>query len=91
MLFAGTNGEFKSKMEALQGYYDGTAIRPLGKVKAKPNQKVVITIMDEFVVPEKVEKKKSMRGAIAKYASAERRAKEEGAWARAAVKKHGHS
>ena len=45
-------------MEALQGYYDGVSIRPLGKVKAKPNQKVVITIMDEFVVPEKVERKK---------------------------------
>ena len=78
-------------MEAVQGYYDGVSIRPLGKVKAKPNQRVVITIMDEFVVPEKTTSKKSMRGAIAQYASAERRAKEEGAWARAAVKKHGHS
>ena len=78
-------------MEAVKGYYDGANIRLLEKVKAKPNQSVVITIMDEFIVPEKVTGKKSMRGAISQYASAERRAKEEGAWARAAVKKHGHS
>ena len=78
-------------MEAVQGYYDGASIRLLEKVKAKPNQRVVITIMDEFVVPEKTTSKKSMRGAISQFASAERRAKEEGAWARAAVNKHGHS
>lgn len=78
-------------MEALQGYYDGVAIRPLEKIKAKPNQKVVITIMDEFIVPKKQEKKKSMYGALSKYANPELIEQEKGAWARAVVKKYGHS
>ncbi|MBR0090474.1 MAG: hypothetical protein IJP92_02130 [Lachnospiraceae bacterium] len=78
-------------MEAVQGYYDGAGIRLLEKVKAKPNQKVVVTIMDEFIVPERPERKKSMFGALSKYANPELMKQEKGAWARAVVKKHGHS
>ena len=36
-------------MLAIQGYYDGVAFQPLEEPKALPNQKVIITIMDEFV------------------------------------------
>lgn len=36
-------------MLAVQGYFDGVAIQPLEQVIAKPNQRVIITIMDEFV------------------------------------------
>ena len=36
-------------MLAVQGYYDGVTIKPLEAVIAKPNQRVIITIMDEFV------------------------------------------
>ena len=38
-------------MLAVQGYYDGVTIKPLEKIAAKPNQRVIITIMDEFVEP----------------------------------------
>ena len=49
-------------MLAIQGYYDGVAIKPLEKIAAKPNQRVIITIMDEFVEPVKSVRKKGMRG-----------------------------
>lgn len=71
-------------MQAIQGYYDGAGIRLLEKVHAKPNQRAIVTIMDEFVTPEKTVVQQNLRGALAQYASAERRAQEEGAWARVA-------
>ena len=77
-------------MLAIQGYYDGVMIRPFGEFAAKPNQKVIITIMDEFVEPEKVVGRKSMRGVLAQYADSELRKKEKDAWERAVVEKYGH-
>ena len=76
-------------MLAVQGYYDGTAIRPLEKITARPNQRVIITIMDEFVDPVRAEPGKGMRGALAQYADPARREQEKGAWERAAGEKHG--
>ena len=77
-------------MLAIQGYFDGTAIQPLEKVTAKPNQRVIITIMDEFVEPAKTVQKKGMRGALAQYADPVLAEKEKGAWERAAADKYGH-
>ena len=51
-------------MVAVQGYYDGTTIKLLEKITAKPNQRVIITIMDEFVEPVKAGERKGMRGAL---------------------------
>lgn len=76
-------------MQAIQGYYDGTAIRPLEKIAAKPNQRVIITIMDEFVEPSETIRGKGMRGVLAQYADPSLREKEKGAWERAAVEKYG--
>ena len=76
-------------MLAVQGYYDGTAIRPLEKITAKPNQRVIITIMDDFVEPVRAEPGTGMRGALAQYADPARREQEKGAWERAAGEKHG--
>ena len=75
-------------MVAIQGYYDGTAIRPLEKLTAKPNQRVIITIMDEFWEPAGETGKKGMRGALARYADPALAEKESGAWERAAAEKH---
>ncbi len=75
-------------MQAVWGYYDGTAIRTLEKLIAKPNQRLVITVMDEFIEPDKP-KKKSMRGALARYADPALRSKEKDAWAEAAAAKNG--
>lgn len=36
-------------MFALQGYYDGKTIQPLEKIIAGKNQKLIITILDEFI------------------------------------------
>ncbi len=63
-------------MLAVQGYYDGVSIRPLNEFFAKPNQKVIITVMDEFVEPKQ---KKGMRGVLAKYADSAKQEKEKNA------------
>ena len=76
-------------MLAVQGYYDGVTIKPLEKIAAKPNQRVIITIMDEFVEPVKAVRKNGMRGVLAQYANPELREKEKGAWERAVVEKYG--
>lgn len=36
-------------MLALEGYYDGEAVRTVEKIQAQKNQKLIITILDEFV------------------------------------------
>ncbi len=36
-------------MLALQGYYDGNMVRTLEKIHAKKNQKLIITVLDEFM------------------------------------------
>lgn len=77
-------------MMAVQGYYDGVAVRPLEKIDAKPNQRVIITVMDEFVEPVVQEKKKGMRGFLAEYANSELAMKEKGAWQQAVVDKYGN-
>lgn len=78
-------------MFAIQGYFDGVTVKPLEKITAKPNQKVIITIMDEFVEPEDKTDKKGMKGVLSKYANSESAKKEKGAWERATVEKYGNS
>lgn len=77
-------------MLAVQGYYDGMAIRPLETITAKPNQKVIITVMDEFVDSSASKSKKGIRGILSQYADPALSAKEEGAWERAVVDKYGN-
>ena len=36
-------------MLAIEGYYDGEIVRTVEKIQAKKNQKLIITILDEFV------------------------------------------
>ena len=55
-------------MLAVQGYFDGTAIRPLEKITAKPNQRVIIAVMDEFVELEGTQREKGMHGILAQCA-----------------------
>ena len=78
-------------MLAVQGYYDGATIKPLEKIMAKPNQRVIITVMDEFVEPVKSIGKKGIRGILSKYADPQLAEKEKDAWERAAVEKHGNA
>ena len=83
-----TKGE--RRMLAVQGYYDGAVFKPLEKITAKPNQRVIITIMDEFVEPANVARQKGMRGALAQYADPALAKKEKDAWERGAAEKHGN-
>ena len=78
-------------MLAVHGYYDGATIQPLEKIVAKQNQRVIITIMDEYVTPVKEGSKKGMRGVLAQYANPELREKEKGAWERALADKYGNA
>ena len=75
-------------MLAVQGYFDGVAVRPLEKIIAKPNQRVIITVMDEYVEPVRPCLGKGLRGILAQYANPALVEKEKGAWERAAVKKN---
>lgn len=36
-------------MLAVQGYYDGNYIKPLEKITVNKNQKVIITVLDEYI------------------------------------------
>ena len=72
----------------VQGYYDGTNIRLLEKIMAKPNQKVIITIMDEYMEPAERTEQKSLRGILSDYADTALMEKEKGAWERAAAEKY---
>ena len=68
---------------AVKGYYDGESIRTLEKVNAHKNQKVIITILDEYVEDEKHSAAESARGMLAEYANPALWEQEEGAWERA--------
>lgn len=78
-------------MMAVEGYYDGVEIKPLEKMIVQKNQKVIITITNEFIHPERMTKTAGMRGALSKYANPALREKEKGAWERAVVDNYGNA
>ena len=77
-------------MLTVRGYFDGVAVRPLEKLAAKPNQRVIITVIDEFLEPAKAVPQKGIRGILAQYADPSLRKKEKGAWERTVVERYGH-
>ena len=79
-------------MLALQGYYDGKTIQPLEKIAAKKNQKLIITILDEFIneIPEE-KKRQTAKGSLAKYADLELKKLEKSAWEKAVIEKYGNA
>ena len=83
-------------MLAVQGYFDGATIQPLETLEIKPNQRVIITVMDEFVgSPQKADEERlreieRLCGSLAQYANPTLIKKEGEAWKRAAVEKHGN-
>lgn len=44
-------------MIAINGYFDGSVCVPLTKEAIKPRQKVIITVLDEFMPPKRNLKK----------------------------------
>lgn len=74
-------------MQALSGYYDGNTIRSFEKFKAKKNQRVIITILDEFIDETAIiSKKSSVRGALSAYANSSLMELEQQAWENAVRK-----
>ena len=78
-------------MMAVQGYFNGVTVVPLEQITAKPNQRVIITVMDEFIEPEKPIRKKGIRGILAQYADPDLVKKEKGAWERLIIEKYGNT
>lgn len=75
-------------MLALQGYYDGQKIQTLEEIQAKKNQKVIITVLDEFVEEMPVRKGHSARGLLSEYADTGLWEKEKSAWEKAVAEKY---
>lgn len=75
-------------MLALQGYFDGNMVQTLEKINAKKNQKVIITVLDEFIEEVPKQKKRSARGLLSEYANQELQNNEQAAWERAVKEKY---
>lgn len=75
-------------MLALQGYYDGQKIQTLEAIQAEKNQKVIITVLDEFVEEMPVRKGHSARGLLSEYADTGLWEKEKTAWEKAVAEKY---
>lgn len=75
-------------MKSINGYFDGSVVRPLEKVEAKQNQKVIITLTDEFIENRQIGAE-SAKGILSKYANPALIVEEEGAWERAVAEKNG--
>jgi hypothetical protein len=75
-------------MLALQGYYDGNKIQTLEKIQAQKNQKLIITVLDEFIEEPLLKEKKSARGSLAEYANPDLQKLEKTAWEKAVAEKY---
>lgn len=86
------NAERGVIMLALQGYYDGKTIQPLEEFPARKNQKLIITVLDEFISEAPVEeKRRTARGSLAKYANPALWGQEKNAWEKAVTEKYGNA
>lgn len=74
-------------MLALNGYYDGKQIQTFEQVHAKKNQKLIITVLDEFIEEKPQKTSTSARGSLSKYANTNLWNKENNAWNEMAGKK----
>ena len=73
-------------MTTIAAYFDGNAVQTLEDAPMKRNQRLLITVLDEFL--DNSVGVKSLRGGLSKYANAELRSQESAAWASAAEEKH---
>jgi hypothetical protein len=48
-------------MPTIEGYYDGKTFVPLEQFSIKPNQKVQITVLDDYLTEEKAKAVKEMK------------------------------
>ena len=74
-------------MISLPGYFDGNTVQSFEKIDALKNQKLIITVLDEFIEDPVMSPSsgKSARGSLAAYANPDLIKSEETAWETAAV------
>lgn len=79
-------------MLALQGYFDGNEVRTLEQIHAQKNQKLIITILDEFIEETSLKEteNQSARGLLSNYANLELQKEEASAWEKAVEEKYGN-
>lgn len=75
-------------MLAVKGYYDGTSIQLLEEAHAQKNQKVIVTLLDEYVEKKSPIIKKSVFGILAEYAKPTLIDQEKDAWKKTILEKH---
>ena len=51
-------------MLSVAGYYDGVSIQAVEEIRAKANQRVIITFIDEYNIPEFTNRKKEISSFI---------------------------
>jgi len=75
-------------MLAVKGYFDGTTIQLLEDVHAQKNQKVIITVLDEYIEKKSPIHKKSVFGKLSQYASPTLIEQETQAWKKSILEKY---
>ena len=75
-------------MQEIIGYFDGHSIRTSEKIRAGRNQKVRITILDEYMDEPAAVRQPGCRGILSAYADPARQEQESAAWEAAAVEKN---
>lgn len=73
-------------MLAVNGYFDGKSIQLLEEVHAQKNQKVIITVLDEYIEKKSPLPKKSVFGKLSRYASPDLIEQEQKAWEKAIIR-----
>ena len=69
---------------------DGNEIRTTQRIPARKNQKLIITVLDEFVVEDVQDSEiSSSRGTLSKYANPELWQAEDAAWQEAVIRSYG--
>lgn len=67
-------------MYSLQGFYDGTTFQTLEKVSVQKNQKVIITVLDDFQEEKTSSKNSKAFASLSKYANPSLWNEEKTAW-----------
>lgn len=68
-------------MVAVHGYYDGSAIRIPEEIMIRKNQKLIITVLDEFTEPDGARPAAvSLKGSLGRYANPALWEQEKSAW-----------
>ncbi len=75
-------------MRKIEAYFDGTAVRPLEPLFAKPNQRITMLIHDDFLDSAKFEAIAKSAGSLKEFANPTLIEREKTAWEEAVAEKY---